>query len=74
MITSSVFQSVSPGTVFTEIAVAGGLMDPTQPETQLANMPYLQSEEVSHAVMFLLSTSYTTNISELTIKPVGEKM
>lgn len=39
-----------------------------------ADTPFLKSEDVSDSVMFLLSTPYTVNISELTIKPVGEKM
>lgn len=34
----------------------------------------LKSEDISHSVMFLLSTPYNVNVTELTIKPVGEKM
>lgn len=41
---------------------------------ELIGVPLLKSEDIAHAVMFLLSTDYTVNISELTIKPVGEKI
>lgn len=35
--------------------------------------PALQSSDISHGVMFLLSTPYTVNVTELTIRPTGEK-
>lgn len=70
-------QSLSPGYVDTEIVFAGGFIDPNSekpPLDYVATMPALKSEDISHSVMFLLSTPYNVNITELTIRPVGEKM
>lgn len=33
----------------------------------------LKAENVSHAVMYLLSTPYTMNVTEMTVKPTGER-
>lgn len=63
---------MSPGYVETEIFEAAGLATPDV-KTAMLDMPALKSEDVAHSVMFLLSTGYDVNISELTIKPVGEK-
>lgn len=71
------FQSLSPGVVATDILAASGRSDGTnmsEAAESIANMPKLKSEDVAHSVMFLLSTPYNVNISELTIKPVGEKL
>lgn len=68
-------QSLSPGRVRTEIA--SRLQDPDTSEileNPLAAAPSLAVEDISHSVMFLLSTPYNVNISELTIRPVGDKM
>lgn len=63
-----IFQSLSPGNVTTEIKLAAG-----RDLNSIAPMPALKAEDVSHSVMFLLSTPYNVNISELTIRPVGER-
>jgi NADP-dependent 3-hydroxy acid dehydrogenase YdfG len=39
----------------------------------MAALPSLKAEDIAHSVMFLLSTGYDVNISELTIKPNGEQ-
>ena len=67
---------MSPGAVSTEIAAAGGLLEGQNKEQikeVFANMPLLKSEDISEVVMFLLTTDYNVNISEVTVKPVGEK-
>ena len=33
----------------------------------------LRAEDISHAVMYLLSTPYNMNVTEMTVKPVGEQ-
>lgn len=66
-------QSLSPGYVATEIGVAGGYVNPDDDHSALGDMPSLKSEDIAHSIMFLLSTPYNVNISEITIKPVGEK-
>jgi NADP-dependent 3-hydroxy acid dehydrogenase YdfG len=58
--------------VSSEIFEAGGLSSPVMKKV-IEAMPALKPEDVAHSVMFLLSTGYDVNISELTIKPVGEQ-
>jgi len=67
--------SLSPGYVSTEFVEAAGFTSATAEAAKemLAAMPALKSEDVSHSVMFLLSTAYTVNVTELTIQPTGEK-
>jgi NADP-dependent 3-hydroxy acid dehydrogenase YdfG len=66
------FQSLSPGYVDTEIGIASGFTSADAP-AEFTSMPSLKSEDIAHSVMFLLSTGYDVNITELTIQPVGEK-
>lgn len=67
--------SLSPGAVETEIMTAAGADMEVMKKMMEGNLvEFLKSEDVSHSVMFLLSTPYNVNISELTIQPVGEKM
>ncbi|XP_070502063.1 farnesol dehydrogenase-like [Chironomus tepperi] len=63
--------SVSPGYVNTEFVVAAGFVPDST--TVLEGFPYLVGDDVSKAVMYLLSTPYNVNVTELTIRPVGEK-
>jgi NADP-dependent 3-hydroxy acid dehydrogenase YdfG len=35
-------------------------------------VPALKSEDISNAIMFLLSTDYRVNVTEITVRPVGE--
>ncbi|XP_037037368.1 farnesol dehydrogenase-like [Bradysia coprophila] len=62
--------NLSPGLIKTNIGRAGGHKNP---DGRYELMPYLQPEEVSNAVLYLLSTPYNVNISQITIKPVGER-
>lgn len=64
--------NLSPGVVETDMAVAAGFVD--SKEGIYAYLPHLKSEDVSEAVMFLLQVNYNVNISQLTIKPVLEKV
>jgi len=65
--------SLSPGYVDTEIVFASGFVDANNQPTSLVGMPALKAEDIAHSAMFLLSTPYTVNISELTVRPTGEK-
>jgi NADP+-dependent farnesol dehydrogenase len=64
--------NLSPGSVKTDIATAGGLA--TSKDEFFDKMPYLQPEDVSQSVLFLLQTPFNVNITQLTIIPVGEKI
>jgi NADP-dependent 3-hydroxy acid dehydrogenase YdfG len=62
--------NLSPGAVKTEFRSK-------QPETIgsfFTNFPELASEDVAEAVVYLLSTPTNVNVTQLTIKPVGEKV
>lgn len=50
----------------TDIFEAGGL-GKAAPNT-LGTLPAIKSEDISNAVLYLLSTPYYVNITELTIK------
>ncbi|KAL7048557.1 hypothetical protein ACKWTF_003392 [Chironomus riparius] len=63
--------SVSPGYVHTEFVAASGFV--SDPSIVLEGFPYILGDDVSKAVMYLLSTPYNVNVTELTIRPVGEK-
>lgn len=64
--------NLSPGSVKTEIAVAAGLpMDVIK--ERYKDWPCLASEDVAESVVYLLSTPTNVNVTQLTIKPVGEK-
>lgn len=63
--------NLSPGSVITEIVVVGGLAD--DKNQFFGNVPHLQPEDVAQSVTFLLETPYSVNITQLTIKPTGER-
>ena len=81
------FQSISPGYVHTEFAAVAGFV--SDPSVTFEGYPYILGNgkflmnfrhqfnliftDVSQAIMYLLSTPYNVNITELTIRPVGEK-
>jgi NADP-dependent 3-hydroxy acid dehydrogenase YdfG len=65
---------LSPGVVDTEIAIAGGYEDPNSDPNKPKENPFLKPEDVSQCVMFLLSTPYNVDVTEIIVKPVGEKM
>lgn len=66
---SSIFQSVSPGSVATDIIKASAF---DNAEDFFKHCPHLDSVDISQAILYLLSTPYNVNVTELTIKPVGE--
>lgn len=59
--------SISPGGVLTEII-------PNMESMKEAGHPLLNSEDISNAVLFVLSTPPHVQVHELTIRPVGEKL
>ncbi|KAG5670357.1 hypothetical protein PVAND_000628 [Polypedilum vanderplanki] len=61
--------NLSPGCVQTEIFKQAGIVDT---ETFFKLFPFLKPEDVSAAILYILSTPYDVNITELTIRPVGE--
>ncbi|XP_069683499.1 farnesol dehydrogenase-like [Periplaneta americana] len=62
--------SVSPGAVTTEIGEASGIT-PEMME-KFKDMPFLASEDVADAVLYVLGVPPHVQIHELMIKPVGE--
>lgn len=63
--------NLSPGSVKTEIVVVGGLAE--NKEQFFDAVPHLNPEDVAQSVRFLLETPTSVNITQLTIKPVGER-
>lgn len=68
-----VSQEISPGLVGTEIGQAGGFL-PVGVSMTRGDRPILRDSDVSQAVKFLLMTDYTVNLTEIIIKPTGERM
>lgn len=62
--------NLSPGVVKTDMAVASGMV--ADRDLLYEHLPHLQAEDVAQAALFLLQTPTNVNISQLTIKPVGE--
>lgn len=63
--------NLSPGAVATDIAVAGGYFKTKEQFQKL--FAHLQPENISQTILFLLELPYTVNLSQITIKAVGEK-
>ncbi|XP_070501562.1 farnesol dehydrogenase-like [Chironomus tepperi] len=65
---------ISPGGVATEIS--GNIRNRPDIKAYLeANpVPILKSEDVSQTVLFMLMTPYDVNITEMIVKPTGEKV
>lgn len=62
--------NISPGTIKTNVRATGGWENI---EEFYKHRPFLEPEEIANSVLYLLSTPYNVNVSELSIKPVGEK-
>jgi len=62
--------SISPGLVKTEIQLASGLFDTKLLEEVYKTMPWLESEDISQAVLYVLGTKPHVQVHELTIQPV----
>jgi NADP-dependent 3-hydroxy acid dehydrogenase YdfG len=69
------FQEISPGAVETEIFEAGGWSAPNTEESLVESdaFPMLKSADVSRTVLFMLELPYDVNVTEMIVKPVGEK-
>lgn len=62
--------NLSPGIVKTEIGHAAGRENPDE---HYQKLPHLEAKDISEGVLYLLSTPYNVNVTQITIKPVGEK-
>lgn len=62
--------NLSPGGVVTEMSTPAGV----NAAEFFENKPILQAENVAQTVRFLLETPYSVNITQLTVKAVGERM
>lgn len=62
--------NVSPGAVRTEMSTPANV----NPDEFFADKAALMAGDVSQAVLFLLETPHSVNITQMTVKPVGEKM
>jgi NADP-dependent 3-hydroxy acid dehydrogenase YdfG len=66
---------ICPGAVDTEIFAAGGWTKDSKDKSFLKemDMPALKDSDVSQTVMFMLMLPYSVNVTEMIVKPVGEK-
>lgn len=62
--------NVSPGGVQTDMSTPANV----NADEYFADKAILKAGDVSQAVLFLLETPYSVNITQMTVKPVGEKM
>lgn len=62
---------INPGTVRSEDPVEGEFFSD---ENYFDNNPHLQPEDIASGALFLLQTPFNVNITQLTIRPVGEKL
>lgn len=60
--------NISPGMTRTDMSTPPHL----DADQYFAEKPWMTPEEVARAITFLLETNYGVNITEMTIKPVGE--
>lgn len=63
--------SLSPGIVKTEIIEASGNHEMSK--QMYSTMPYLNSEDISQGVLYILGTPPHVQVYELILKPVGER-
>lgn len=61
--------NLSPGVVKTNIMIAGKAF---KSEADYDNVAHLRSEDISQGLIYLLETPFNVNVTQLTIKPVGE--
>lgn len=64
---------ISPGGVSTEIQQAGGFIKDGEDWLQDQGHEALRDADIAQAVNFLLMTPHSVNITEIIIKPTGEK-
>lgn len=66
-----IFQSLSPGVTETEIFETGGYN--TVGPKYFDKLPAIKAQDLSSAVLYLLSTPYHLNVTEITLKHVMQK-
>lgn len=64
--------SVSPGEVKTDMVEASGFKGKV--DDYFATVPILLPEDIAEAVVYILSTPPRVNVTELTIRPTGERV
>ncbi|XP_070498042.1 farnesol dehydrogenase-like [Chironomus tepperi] len=66
---------ISPGAVETEIFETGGwkVRNSDKSFVKSGIIPMLKSEDVSRTILFMLELPYDVNVTEMIVKPVGEK-
>lgn len=64
--------NLSPGLVATDAFVSGGFTEDS--EEFLSHFPHLQPEDVSETLLLLLQSPPHVNITQITVKAIGEKM
>lgn len=62
--------TISPGTIKTNVRVTGGWENT---EEFYKTRPCLDPKEVAASINYLMTTPYNVNITELSIRPVGER-
>lgn len=65
------FQSLSPGVTETEIFETGGYNKIGL--KYFEKMPVIRTQDIADAVLYLLTTPYHLNVTELTLKHVSQK-
>lgn len=63
---------MSPGCVYSDGGLAAGYVE--SHEQMYATMPYLDPHDIAEAIVYILGTPEGVNVTELTIRPVGEKV
>ena len=63
------FQSLSPGFVETKLFESSGYSEDF--ENSLFHTPVIRPEDIADTVLFILSTPYTINVTELTVEATG---
>ncbi|XP_044731173.1 farnesol dehydrogenase-like [Chrysoperla carnea] len=66
--------SISPGVVKTEILQASGLDKIESIRDIMKTIPALEPVDVANAVLYLMTTPPSVNVTELTIRPTGETL
>jgi NADP+-dependent farnesol dehydrogenase len=71
---NSIFQSLSPGVVKTEIMSTVTSMPKEAIEAMMKSLPFLESKDIADAVVYLLGTPQNVLVTELTIRPMNETL
>ncbi len=64
---------IHPGIVRTEIYEVSGFGN-TSEDDVFTDWPFILPEDIAEGVLYILSTPYSVNVTDLTIKPNGEPM